>query len=377
MGPLRGVRVIELTGIGPGPFAGMMLADLGADVIRIDRVAPAGPLAAGPADVLGRGRRSVALDLKDARGLEVALRLTDSADVLIEGFRPGVVERLGIGPDTCLPRNRRLVYGRMSGWGQEGPLAPRAGHDLDFIALAGALHPLGIAEEPPPVPINYVADFGGGGMLLAFGVVCALWERERSGQGQVVDAAMVDGAAAMTSLLHGLLAAGLWEDRRECNLLDGAAPFYRSYTCADGGFVAVGAIEPAFYAEFLDVLGLDPREWPQHDRDRWPAQRVTLAEVFATRPRDEWAALFEGSDACVVPVLSLTEAPAHPHLAARGTFTTHHGLTQPAPAPRFSRTPGSLGRPPTTPGRHTDEILEEVGYSPAAIAELRDTSAVQ
>lgn len=376
MGPLENVRVLELAGIGPAPFAGMMFADLGADVVRIDR-SPDGALGLGGAtDVLGRGRRSLLLDLKDARGLAVALRLLDDADVLLEGFRPGVTERLGIGPDPCLARNPRLVYARATGWGQDGPWAQRAGHDLDYLAVAGALHPIGPASDPPPVPLNLVADFGGGGMLVAFGTVCALLERERSGRGQVVDAAMVDGVAAMSGMVHGLLAAGRWEDRREANLLDGAAPFYRSYACADGRFVAVAALEPRFYAELLDLLGLDPATWPQHDRDRWPEQRAALAAIFAARTRDAWAALFDGSDACVAPVLTLGEAPAHEHLDARDTFVTHEGLTQPAPAPRFSRTPGSLDRPPATPGGHSDEILADAGYSPAEVAALRTAGVV-
>ena len=375
MGPLHGVRVVELAGIGPAPFAAMLLADLGAEVVRVDRVQHDTPASADATDVLARGRRSIALDLKSPGGREAALRVADRADVLLEGFRPGVAERLGVDPDACMARNPRLVYGRMTGWGQEGPWAHRAGHDLDYIALAGALHPIGPRDEPPPVPLNYVADFGGGGMLMAFGIVCALWERERSGTGQIVDAAMVDGAAAMTAMVHGLLAGGLWEDRREANLLDGAAPFYRTYTCAGGGFVAVAALEPGFYAELLDRLGLEPGQWPQHDRGRWPAQAAAMAGIFASRTRDEWAELFDGSDACVAPVLSLTEAPEHPHLAARETFVTRDALTQPAPAPRFSRTPGALSRPPAVPGAHTDEVLAEVGYSPEEIVGLRAAGA--
>lgn len=381
MGPLSGVRVVEIAGIGPGPFAGMMLADAGADVVRVDRArggtAAGGAVGGGATDVLARGRRSVAVDLKDARGVDVVLRLVQHADVLIEGFRPGVAERLGIGPDACLARNRGLVYGRMTGWGQAGPWAPRAGHDLDYIAVAGALHPIGTAGAPPPVPLNYVADFGGGGMLLAFGVVCALVERGQSGRGQVVDAAMVDGAAAMTAMFHGLLAAGAWSERREDNLLDGAAPFYRAYACADEGFVVVAALEPQFYAVLLDRLGLDAAEWPQHDRALWPAQRAAFAEIFAARTRQEWEAVFAGSDACVAPVLSLQEAPTHPHVAARGTFAVHDGLLQPAPAPRFSRTSTALGRPPAVPGTHTDEILAELGYSADEVATLHAAAVVE
>ena len=379
------MRVVELAGIGPGPFAGMLLADMGADVVRVDRAAAArarggalGPAGAdGPVwDVLARGRRSVAVDLKDPRGVDVVLRLADRADVLIEGFRPGVTERLGLGPDACLERNPRLVYGRMTGWGQEGPQAQAAGHDITYLALAGALHPVGPADRPPPPPVNYVADFGGGGAFLAFGVACALVERAASGRGQVVDAAMVDGAAAISGMVHGMLAGGLWADRREANLLDGAAPFYRCYRTADDRFVAVGALEPQFHAELLRVLDLDPGRWPQHDRERWPQQTEALAAIFATRSRDEWAAVFDGVDACVAPVLSLTEAPEHPHLRARGTFVEHEGLRQPAPAPRFSRSRPALSRPPVLPGQHTDEVLAEAGTGEKEVAALREAGVV-
>jgi alpha-methylacyl-CoA racemase len=376
-GPLAGLEVVEFTGLGPAPFAAMVLADLGAGVVRVDRPATTALFApGGPSDVLGRGRRSVAVDLKDPDGLEVALRLVDRADALVEGFRPGVAERLGIGPDRCLERNPRLVYGRVTGWGQDGPLARRAGHDLDYLAVAGALHPVGEADRPPPPPLNYVGDFGGGGMLLALGILAGLLEASRSGRGQVVDAAMIDGAALQGAMVHGLLAAGLWRDEREANLLDGAAPFYRTYRCADGRFVAVGALEPQFYSEFLDRLGLEEARWPQHDVEQWPHQRARLATIFGQRSRDEWVAVFEGSDACVAPVLSLGEAPAHPQTAARGTFTERDGVVQPAPAPRFSRTPGRLDRPPPAPGTHTDEILAELGYSPAETAALRASGAV-
>ena len=378
-GPLSGVRVVEIAGIGPGPFAGMLLADMGADVVRVDRAAHVAGLGAGLApaqDVLGRGRRSVGIDLKQPAGAGAARRLAERADVLIEGFRPGVAERLGLGPDDLLAANPGLVYGRMTGWGQDGPWAPRAGHDLDYIALAGALHPVGAADAPPPVPLNYVADFGGGGMLLAFGVVCALVERSVSGRGQVVDAAMVDGAALQTAMFHGMLAMGLWSDQREANLLDGAAPFYRCYACAGGGYVAVGALEPQFYAELLARLDLDPAQWPQHDRAQWPAQAARLAEIFAGRTRDEWAEVFDGSDACVAPVLSLTEAPAHPHNVTRQTFVAVDGVVQPAPAPRFSRTAGAISGPPVRPGQHTDAVLTEAGLSPEEITALRDAGAI-
>jgi alpha-methylacyl-CoA racemase len=374
-GPLAGLRVVEIAGIGPGPFTAMLLADMGAEVVRVDRVsATASPAVEG--DVVARGRRSVRVDLKHADGRDVALALVDRADVLIEGFRPGVMERLGLGPDACLGRNPRLVYGRMTGWGQDGPLAPRAGHDIDYIALAGALRPIGRADEPPPPPLNLVGDYGGGGMLLAFGIVCALQERERSGRGQVVDAAMLDGAALLTTVFHGLIARGRWSDEREANLLDGGAPYYRTYRCADGEFLAVGAIEPQFFAELLQRLDLEPAEWPQNDRSRWADQAEHLARIFAGRTRDEWASHFEGTDACVAPVLSLTEATRHPHAVARGTFVEQAGVRQPAPAPRFSRTPPQLPNPPTDPGRDTDALLRELGLDVAAIQRLRSSGAV-
>ena len=378
-GPLSGVRVIELAGIGPGPFAAMLLSDLGADVIRIDRaghVPPAGANLQPGKDVLSRGRRSVGVDLKNTAGVEVVLRLVEGADVLIEGFRPGVAERLGLGPDTCLERNPRLVYGRMTGWGQDGPMAQRAGHDINYIALAGALHPIGPADQPPPVPLNYIGDFGGGGMLLAFGITSALVERGSSGRGQVVDAAMVDGAAIQTAMFHGMLTMGLWSPEREANLLDGGAPFYRCYTCADGGFVSVGALEPQFYAELLERLELDPAEWPQNDKTLWPQQSERLAAIFATKTRDEWTVVFEGADACVAPVLTLTEAGDDKHMAFRETFVESGGQRQPAPAPRFSRTPGQIAGPPVTAGTNTDQILAEAGFAADEITTLRETNAI-
>jgi alpha-methylacyl-CoA racemase len=376
-GPLVGMRVVEFAGIGPGPFAGMLLADLGADVVRVDRIVPGGlgEMFDPHTDVLGRGRRSIALDLKDPAGLDIARRLADGADALLEGFRPGVMENLGLGPDRLLARNPRLVYARMTGWGQEGLWAQRAGHDIDYAALAGALHPIGPGDRPPAVPLNFIADFGGGGMLLVVGMLAALLERERSGAGQVVDAAMVDGAALQTSAFHGLMAMGLWTTRRESNLLDGGAHFYRTYRCADGEFIAVGALERQFYAELIDRLGLDPDDWPQADPTRWPELRGRMAEVFASRTRDEWMEVFEGSDACVAPVLSLADAPDHPHVVARGTYTDVAGIRQPAAAPRFSRTPGGVGEP-TVPGAHTDELLAELGVPASDIAVLRQAGAV-
>ncbi|HKF74679.1 MAG TPA: CaiB/BaiF CoA-transferase family protein [Candidatus Dormibacteraeota bacterium] len=379
-GPLSDVRVVEVAGIGPGPFAGMMLADAGAEVIRVDRVAAA-PGPAGPSafDVVGRGRRSIAVDLKLPEGVEVVLRLAERSDVLFEGFRPGVAERLGIGPDVCLVRNPALVYGRMTGWGQDGPLARAAGHDIAYIALAGALHLVGRSEEPPLPPVNVVGDYGGGGMLLAFGIVCALLEARRTGRGQVVDAAVVDGTALLTALFHGLRASGRWTDAREANLLDGGAPFYRSYECADGRYIAVGALEPKFSAELLSRLGIGPDDdlrYRLYDPGAWPELRSRLADLFRTRTRDEWSALLEGTDACAAPVLSLGEAPAHPHNVARGAFTEVAGLVQPAPAPRFSATPGGVSGPAPEPGHDTGAILDELGYGGSEIEALRAAGAV-
>ncbi|HWB35439.1 MAG TPA: CaiB/BaiF CoA-transferase family protein, partial [Rugosimonospora sp.] len=341
-GPLAGVRVIELGGIGPGPFCGMLLADLGADVIRVDRPEEAGT--PSPHPILHRGRRSVVLDLKDPNGLDAVRRLVDGADALVEGFRPGVTERLGIGPDECLARNPRLVYGRVTGWGQDGPLAQEPGHDINYIALAGALHAIGPAGGDPVVPLNLVGDMGGGGLLLALGVTAALLHARTTGTGQVVDAAMTDGAAIQLALVQGLLATGRWRDRRGSNVLDGAAPFYRTYRCADGGHVAVGCIEPQFYAAMLRVLGLDadPLLADQYATGSWPAMAERLAAAFAAQPRDEWERRFAGQQACVTPVLDFAEAARHPHNAARGTYTrTGSGAVAPGPAPRFSGTPAA------------------------------------
>ncbi|MGN6330031.1 MAG: CaiB/BaiF CoA transferase family protein [Motilibacteraceae bacterium] len=361
-GPLEGVHVVELAGIGPGPFAAMMLADLGAEVLRIDR--PTGPglsFGAPHLDVLNRGRRNVAVDLKDPRGREVVLRLVERAEVLVEGFRPGVTERLGLGPDDCWARNPALVYGRMTGWGQDGPLASTAGHDIGYVAVTGALHAVGRAGGPPQVPVNLVGDFGGGAMYLVIGVLAALLEARSSGRGQVVDAAIVDGATGLTAMLHGMLAAGTWQDRRGVNLLDSGAPFYDVYETADGRWMAVGALEPQFYAALLAVLDLGEDVPDRNDPRQWPALRERFAARFRERTQAEWTGLFEGTDACVAPVLSLTEAPQHPHLAARGSFVEHAGVVQPAPAPRFSRTPGALGEPPAHPGQHSREALTDWG----------------
>jgi alpha-methylacyl-CoA racemase len=373
MGPLHGVRVVELSSIGPGPFCAMLLADLGAEVLAVDR--PAGEEAGWPA-LFRRGRRRVTVDLKHPDGPGVVLELVAGADALVEGFRPGVAERLGIGPDDCLARNPRLVYGRVTGWGQNGPLARSAGHDIDYIALAGALHPIGQAGGPPVPPLNLLGDFGGGGMLLALGVAAALLEAARSGRGQVVDAAMVDGAALLTTQLHELLAAGQWTDRRGANLLDGAAPCYAVYETADARHLAVGALEPRFWAELLERVGLGREDLPaQLDRAGWPVLRDRLAAVFRTRTRDEWCALLEGTDACVAPVLSLLEAPAHPHNQARGTFVEVGGVVEPAPAPRFSRTPCTSPLP-AAEDEDPGAVLTAWGLSADRVARLRSGGAI-
>ncbi|MBQ1073161.1 CoA transferase [Micromonospora sp. C31] len=380
-GPLAGVRVIELAGIGPGPFAAMMLADLGADVVRVDRSTDVDPDAFGTAhpDLLNRGRRSVGVDLKSPDGREVVLALVAGADALIEGFRPGVTERLGVGPAHCLAVNPRLVYGRMTGWGQDGPAAPYAGHDIGYVALTGALHGIGRADERPVPPMNLLGDFGGGGMMLALGLVSALYAVRGGARGQVVDAAIVDGVAVLSTQIHALRQLGMWHDARGANLLDGGAPFYDTYECADGRYLAVGALEPRFYDELVRRTGfpLPPDEAPERtDPANWPALRRSWARLFRTRTRDEWAALLDSSDACVAPVLDWREAPEHPHLAARGTFVQRNGVTQPAPAPRFSGTPTALRRPPPQPGEHTDELLAEAGFGPERVAALRAAAAV-
>ncbi|WP_285427499.1 CaiB/BaiF CoA-transferase family protein [Streptomyces sp. ISL-10] len=363
-GPLAGVRVVELAGIGPGPFAAMLLADLGADVVRIDRPGGAG-LGIDPAhDLTNRNKRSVLIDLKSEDGPGRVLDLVERADVLIEGYRPGVAERLGVGPDVCLARNPRLVYGRMTGWGQDGPLAPRAGHDIGYIALAGTLSMIGKDGEPPVVPANLVGDYAGGSLYLVIGVLAALQHaRSEGGRGQVVDAAIVDGAAHLATMIHGMMAAGGWQDRRGANLLDGGCPFYGTYETADGRYMAVGALEQRFYDEFVDLLGIKDELPARKDFDRWGELREAVAARFRTRTRAEWTAVFEGSDACVAPVLTLREAPAHPHLAARATFVDHAGITQPAPAPRFSATPGAVTRPPALPGADTAEVARDWGVT--------------
>ncbi|MET8247012.1 CaiB/BaiF CoA-transferase family protein [Streptomyces sp. NPDC005202] len=358
-GPLTGVRVVELAGIGPGPFAAMLLADLGADVVRVDRPGGTG-LAIDPAyDVTNRNKRSVIVDLKSADGPARILDLAERADILIEGYRPGVAERLGVGPEACHARNPRLVYGRMTGWGQEGPLAPRAGHDIAYIAVTGTLGMIGKPDEPPAVPANLIGDYAGGSLYLVVGVLAALHHARATGTGQVVDAAIVDGAAHLAAMIHGMLAAGAWQDRRGANLFDGGSPYYGTYETADGEFMAVGALEQQFYDEFLSLLGLEDHAQAHKDITRWGELREAVAVRFRTRTRDEWTAVFEGSDACVAPVLSLREAPHHPHLAARGTFTEHAGINQPAPAPRFSVTPTAVRTGPARPGADTEHVARD------------------
>ncbi|MFJ8826794.1 CaiB/BaiF CoA transferase family protein [Streptomyces sp. NPDC102467] len=360
-GPLAGVRVVELAGIGPGPFAAMLLADLGADVVRVDRPGGAG-LAINPEyDVTNRNKRSVIVDLKATGGAERVLRLVERADVLIEGYRPGVAERLGVGPGTCHARNPKLVYGRMTGWGQEGPLAQRAGHDIAYIALTGTLGMIGKPDEPPTVPANLVGDYAGGSLYLVVGILAALHRAQATGAGQVVDAAIVDGASHLSAMIHGMLAAGGWQDRRGANLLDGGCPFYGTYETADGRYMAVGALEQQFYDEFIDLMGLAGVAPERKDLAHWDELRESVAARFKQRTRDEWTAVFEGSDACVAPVLSLREAPDHPHLAARGTFVDHGGITQPAPAPRFSGTPTAVRSGPALPGADTAAVARDWG----------------
>jgi alpha-methylacyl-CoA racemase len=380
MGPLSGVRVIEIAGIGPGPFAAMMLSDMGADVVRVDRAQSVERgFDPGWMEVLNRGRRSVGIDLKQPDGVETILRMVEQADALIEGFRPGVAERLGIGPDVCHAHNPKLVYGRMTGWGQDGPYAHAAGHDINYIALAGALAHFGRAGAKPTPPMNIVGDFGGGGMLLAFGVVCALFEARSSGEGQVVDAAMVDGSAALMAMAWGLRAMGAFDEQHlGGNVLDTGAPFYDTYETADGKFVAIGSLEPQFYLELLDELGISDADLPaQMDRSSWDAMRERFTALFKSKTRDEWCAILEHSDACFAPVLTMSEAAEHPHIRARDTIVEHERILQPAPAPRFSRTPGAIARRAAQPGQHTDETLSDWGFSADELTKLRDAGAIK
>jgi alpha-methylacyl-CoA racemase len=373
-GPLTGFRILELEAIGPVPFCGMLLADMGADVLLVDRKDDP-RLGFGRErwyDIMMRGRRSVTLDLRSQHGVQAALALAEKADAVIEGFRPGVMERLGLAPDVLLARNPRLVVGRMTGWGQTGPMAPRAGHDIDYIALSGVLHAIGRAGSAPVPPLNLLGDFGGGGMLLAFGVVCAVLEAQRSGSGQVIDAAMIEGAGLLSTMIWGMLSANRWHDERAVNVLDGGAPWYDTYETSDGRYFAVGAIEPKFYAELLERLGLAEEKLPpQHDRASWPAIRERFTRAFATKTRDEWQAIFADSDACAVPVLSFAEAADHPHAKARNSHTTVNGVPQPSPAPRFSRTPGAIKGPPPERGANGYAALVDWGFDDAQIERLR------
>ena len=376
-GPLAGLRVVEMVGLGPGPFCGMFLADMGAEVVRVDRVDSARAIDhSRPAtNAMDRGKQALAIDLKQPDGVETLLRLIHQADVFFEVFRPGVAERLGIGPGTCLARNPRLVYGRLTGWGQDGPLAHTAGHDIDYIALAGVLEPLGRAGEKPTPPINVLGDFAGGGMLLAFGIACAAFETARSGEGQVIDAAMVDGAALMLTPFFAARASGFWGERGT-NMLDTGAPFYDTYETADGRFVAVGTVEPHFYAELVQRVGLDVDLAAEYDKDTWADHKARFTELFRTKTRDEWCALLEGTDACFAPVLTPLEAPDHPHNRRAGTFLELHDVPQPAPAPRFSRTPAATPVPAMHPGADTAAVLARWGFSTDEVAGLQATGAV-
>ncbi|WP_375690129.1 CaiB/BaiF CoA transferase family protein [Pseudooceanicola sp. LIPI14-2-Ac024] len=367
-GPLTGLRVVEMAGIGPAPLAGQFLADLGAEVTLIARKSGQ----ANPADINNRGKRSVALNLKHPEGVAAAMALISGADVLIEGFRPGVMERMGLGPEDCAARNPGLVYGRMTGWGQDGPMAQMAGHDINYLGLTGFLHAIGKADDVPTPPLNIGADYAGGTMFLLFGIMAALYERQTSGRGQVIDAAMVDGASALMALVHSMIAMGSWGETRESNMLDGGAPHYRTYECADGKFIALGPLEPQFFAEMIARAGIpDTQRADQTDRAKWPGRREDYAAIFKQKTRDEWTAIFDGTDACATPVLTWSEAPDHPHLAARQTFVAPGGVTQAAPAPRFSRTaPGPL-RPPAAPGGDTEVALRGAGYDDATLARLK------
>jgi len=375
-GPLSGVKIIEFQGIGPAPFCGMLLSDMGADVVRIDRKARNGT--GTKFDIGGRGRRSISLDLKKPEAIETCLKLVEKADILFEGFRPGVMERLGLGPDLCLARNKRLVYGRMTGWGQDGPYSQMAGHDINYIAITGALRSCARPGEKPVHPLNLVGDFGGGALYLAVGLLAALHSAKVSGLGQVVDCSMTDGAASLMSMFYGMSAAGSWSDEVGNNLLDGGAPFYDSYLCSDGNYISLGSIEPQFYAELLEKLGLsdDPDFRKQMDKSRWPALKQRLTSIFKTRTRDEWSAIMENTDICYGPVLTLKEALKHPHNVARKTFVEVEGVPQPAPAPRFSRTVSKIQSPPAVVGQHTESALQDWGLSPAEVEALRKVQAI-
>jgi len=372
-GPLTGLKIIEFAGIGPGPFCGMLLSDLGADVVRIDRK---GQGRGSPSDITARGRRSVGLDLKNPAAIETCLKLFETADVVFEGFRPGVMERLGLGPDVALKRNPKLVYGRMTGWGQFGPYAQAAGHDMNYIAITGALHAIGTEDKPVP-PLNLVGDFGGGALYLAFGMLAGVIKARETGEGQVIDCAMSDGAASLMAMFYGFKASGAWTESRRSNLLDGGAHFYDTYQCSDGKWVSIGSIEPQFYALLLQKTGIsDPSSKSQMDRGAWPDLKAKLAAVIATKTRDEWCALMEATDVCFAPVLDLDEAPRHAHNVARQTFVEVAGVTQPAPAPRFSRTPGAIQGPPPAIGAHDEDALKDWGFSDGDLAALKANGAI-
>ncbi len=372
-GPLSGLKIVEFAGIGPGPFCGMLLSDLGADVVRLDRKGGRG---GAPSDVTSRGRRSIALDLKSPDAIEAVLKLLESADGLIEGFRPGVMERLGLGPEVVLARNPKLVYGRMTGWGQFGPYAKAAGHDMNYIAITGALHAIGTEDKPVP-PLNLVGDFGGGALYLAFGLMAGIISARETGKGQVIDCAMSDGAASLMAMFYGFKGAGIWKDERRSNLLDGGAHFYDTYQCADGKWISIGSIEPQFYALLLEKTGItDPEFANQMDRSAWPSLKAKLQEVLRTKTQAEWCAIMDATDICFAPVLTLDEAPTHPHNAARETFVTIEGVVQPAPAPRFSATPGAVQGPPPKIGAHNEEALADWGFSSDDIAALKEKGAI-
>ena len=375
MGPLKGLKIIEMAGIGPGPFCGMVLADLGAEIIRVDRASAIGT--GSKKEPSNRGKKSIAVDLKAKEGVEVVLKLVEIADAIFEGFRPGVMERLGLGPDVCLARNERIVFGRMTGWGQKGPLANAAGHDINYISLSGALAAIGRPGSPPVPPLNLIGDFGGGGMLLALGLVAALLETKGSKKGQVVDAAMTDGSALLMTMIYSMQSSGMWKTTMGSNLLDGGSHFYDTYECKDGKFISIGSIEPQFYALLCQIAQLDEKVFAkQMSRDLWPEQKEEIKKIFLKKTRDEWCELMEGTDVCFAPVLDMSEAPQHPHNKERKTFIDLEGVTQPAPAPRFSRTEPEVVSSPSIVGEHTNEVLSSIGLSEADISSLKTSGAV-
>ena len=375
MGPLKGLKIIEMAGIGPGPFCGMVLADLGAEIIRVDRASAIGT--GSKQEPSNRGKKSIAVDLKAKEGVEVVLKLVETADAIFEGFRPGVMERLGIGPEVCMARNDRIVFGRMTGWGQEGPLANAAGHDINYISLSGALAAIGRPGSPPVPPLNLIGDFGGGGMLLALGLVAALLESKESKKGQVVDAAMTDGSALLMTMIYSMQSSGMWKTTMGSNLLDGGSHFYDTYECKDGKFISIGSIEPQFYALLCQIAELDEKVFSkQMSRDLWPEQKEEIKKIFLKKTRDEWCELMEGTDVCFAPVLDMSEAPQHPHNKERKTFIDLEGVTQPAPAPRFSRTEPEVVSSPSIVGEHTNEVLSSIGLSEEDISTLKTSGAV-